>query len=459
MNRGYFIKSTGTLLIVGSLHVPAMADSGYLRVIRVRQVEQADGGVSHDLQFEYDFPGLEAVWIGNVGTGAEESSAIGNVPPAGVARYTTSASYVAFRTPQDPHTRELGKLLPQRIDIYAEYARFQNLSVQSFNHLPQPQRALVLGAMKYGLGYDADAVYEFGGPLTLHDDPAAYWSGAARLFRAYAEENLRQFGAAEHDYSWIIDHGSRFYDADAISQAHYGRARIRRLSGDLQGAIKDYEAVGQIQKLRRLAHAKMPSIRQGGHRERLRETRSRSAHAQQVQANSDATFAVAATIAQMAFRKKRSLQRSGPIVNHGSPNPYRCTLDIGATYNDNASLQLATASQMSVHPGYSILNVSHFLRDSHFNDFKSESGFFAATWTKVAVDGLTGWYAWSSLLIGEGLDPSAQTPYITFNFSRRAQANTATTASSVADFIALPSSLHDAAPDFEGDVAAAVSVV
>jgi hypothetical protein len=62
-------------------------------------------------------------------------------------------------------------------------------------------------------------------------------------------------------------------------------------------------------------------------------------------------------------------------------------------------------------------------------------------------------------LIGEGLDPSAQTPYITFNFSRRAQANTATTASSVADFIALPSSLHDAAPDFEGDVAAAVSVV
>jgi hypothetical protein len=245
--------------------------------------DQDSGGVLTDIAFEYDFPGHDRIYIQNAGAAESQSiPGLGDVSGHGYLRYTTSGSYVEFYAlPDQPSSRGAllsfyeppdslgrpGKLL-NRIDILAERNDFEARTHYSYDSNPQAQRAFLYGKLYYAIGDDAEAIAELGGVFTIPKDPSQpndYWNGDARLLYASAFEDMDDVAAAQvfaqrgitvpadqlhqlalakarSTYAYLVDHPKQF-SADVISTARVGLARIARASGDLEDAIRQYDAV------------------------------------------------------------------------------------------------------------------------------------------------------------------------------------------------------------------------
>lgn len=393
MNRHEFIVSVSSAVAaasVGSSTIqPNVAGTSPVRVTRVAWIPQEDGGMLVDLAFEYAFPGQAAVWIADIGVAESENAILGTRPWAGVCRYQTSASYVEFRPPPKANGAPSDVLLA-RIDLAQYHAYYEQQRVNSRDTLSDAQQAILGGRIAYALGMDEEAVRWFGDP-SLEVDPSVYGRSEARLFYAYALENLTFYGSALESYSAIAD-ATTGYDTPTILQARVGRARILRILGNLDGAIADYQwvdtTVAQISSgfgTPIFARAVMLGAASAA---RQNDGASR-------QAASDASFGKIATVLQKSFRQNRGLRFQRYTFDESAPPSYRAAYEPGKAENQRAAIRLDRCSVSTVPNDFDTQSVANFFQASHFLKFKvipqtRTFGAFSAFWTKISVNEIRG---------------------------------------------------------------------
>jgi hypothetical protein len=454
MNRSWFLASSAAALAISATPAARADDAWYVAVTRVAPVDDGDGGVLHDLEIEYSFPGVTEVWAGNLGAVDGENTPLGTLPAAGVLRYLTGASYVVFRAAPDVRRGRLGSVLTQ-IDISREYAKNVQANVMSHDDLPQPARALTIARIKYALGLDSEADAVLSDPLSQTQDQVSYWNGEARLLRGSARENLKRLPGAETDYTFIVQNASR-YDDTVLSQAHVALARMLRLRGDLTGALKQYNAVTGDHTVA-FVPRQWELTTFGRHQRNIVALADTAAGARKTQASADADFGQLALAAQIRYRQAHKVTfRSGSSFDHDGTNAYHAVWEPMTFANKSPAISLK--SNTAKFPArFSMLDVQKYLKPTYFQDFESiriasdSPTSLASRWTKITVREL------KSFEVHATLNVIQVAGGIFFDFSHRYIRIGTTTPAPVNDLMAeVTQPLCSAVSDFEEDIISAL---